>query len=107
MKVKYLLKNIFVFLRGGVLEVYPQKQAGVRQQAWHQQQIDVPAVQFALGGENERANHTRTGIDEAATPGPVRPGASYWRTPYRCRIASEMLDCPCGCVCIGCAYWTG
>ena len=52
-KVEDVFQQELRFLRGGIFEVNPQEQLGVRQQRRHQEQLDVLAVQPALGSKCE------------------------------------------------------
>ncbi len=62
MKMKNFLQNVFGFLRSRIFQIHPQKQIGVGQQGRHQEHINVLAVQFALGCENQGSDHARLSI---------------------------------------------
>ena len=52
-KVEDVFQQELRFLRGGIFEVNPQEKLCVRQQRRHQEQLDVLAVQPALGRKCE------------------------------------------------------
>src|SRR5215831_12257112 len=57
MKVEYFIEHELGFLGCRVLEVHPEEQVRVAQEGGHQEPINVPGVQPALGGEGEGADH--------------------------------------------------
>ena len=58
-EVEDIFQNELGFLGRGVLQVHPQEQVGIGQQSGHQEHVDVPAVQLALGGKSQGADHQR------------------------------------------------
>ena len=56
-EVKDTFEDGFSLLRARALEVHPKEQVGIGEQRRHQEPVDVPGMQAALGRECERMNH--------------------------------------------------
>src|SRR5262249_31318950 len=53
MKMEQVFEDDLRLLGRGVFEIDPEEKVGVAEQRWHQERIDVPGMQTALGSKCE------------------------------------------------------